>query len=222
MTKPCLCGHALPTCGEIDGTGCPKLPAPDITACPGCGARSSENYDGRGSCWTCYQRTTPTTAARERGTTATRDEERPLHSPTSFLVPSNTSSQDGEAAPSNSSGKLAEVEALLSAHQAGRRTPVEIELPPVPESRSTALAEVAEFFRLVYGLRVAAGEERAVPFAAGWIAAKLGLEKQTAYRLRCQLVASGVLVKARPLPGRDGKRGTDTFLPGHASEGPDW
>ena len=27
-----------------------------ITACPGCGTRSSEDYDGRGSCWTCFSR----------------------------------------------------------------------------------------------------------------------------------------------------------------------
>ena len=25
-----------------------------ITSCPGCGVTSSENYDGRGSCWPCY------------------------------------------------------------------------------------------------------------------------------------------------------------------------
>jgi len=117
-----------------------------------------------------------------------------------------------------------EVEALLAANAARRLDPVEVGLPPVPRSCSPDLARVAEFFALVYGLRLAASDGRPVPFAAGWIAEKLGLEtKQTAYRLRCQLVTAGVLVKVGAMHGRNGRRGTDLFLPGElpADQGAD-
>ena len=33
-----------------------------ITPCPSCGAVSSEDYDGRGSCWKCYIETHPSMA----------------------------------------------------------------------------------------------------------------------------------------------------------------
>ena len=174
------------------------------------------------------------TETRERGTTALGNEEPPASVAlprTSFLVPSNSGESDspsngfpsnrsGSTAPSNTSAESAEVEALLTAHTEGRGlAPLPVELPSLPQSRSEAMPRVAEFFVLVYGLRLAAGDERPVPFACGWIAQKLGLEKQTAYRLRCQLVEAGVIVKAETMPGRQGsdgqiRRGTDCYLPG--------
>ena len=199
---PCMCGDDSPPgpCGDIAGTGCPKLPG---SAAP--------------------QGATPSPVTRGPRTSVTRDEDRPpLRSPTSSLVPSNSapSNTDERSSPSNTFGETPEVEALLSAHEAGRGLPpVEVKLSPLPPSRSALLAEVADLYVRVRGLRLAYGDERPVPFAAGWIARKLGLEKQTAYRLRRQLVAAGVLVKAGTLPGRVGPdghrlRGTDCYLPG--------
>jgi hypothetical protein len=72
---------------------------------------------------------------------------------------------------------------------------------------------VADFFVLVRGVRLWAGDDREVPFACGWVARKLGLSKVTVWRALEQLSASGVLVEAGHLSGR-GKRGTRLWAAG--------
>jgi hypothetical protein len=102
---------------------------------------------------------------------------------------------------------------LLNEYAAGHIEPVLVELPPLPDRATPPMQDMAAFFALVRGLRLWACDERPLPFACGWVAAKLGLNKQTAWRVRHALVEAGVLVHGETLPGRD-KRGTWSFLPG--------
>lgn len=88
-----------------------------------------------------------------------------------------------------------------------------MQLPELPRARSVYVPAVAEFYRLVRGLRLAVDNDLPVPFACGWIAGKLGAHKQAIWRARGALVDAGVLVHAGALPGRD-KRGTALYLPG--------
>jgi hypothetical protein len=66
---------------------------------------------------------------------------------------------------------------------------------------------------LVRGLRLAVGDDRAVPFATAWVGRQLDWSKIMVWRALRELVAVGVLQEPVPLPGR-GKRGTHSYLPG--------
>jgi hypothetical protein len=107
-----------------------------------------------------------------------------------------------------------EVEGLLRLHAEGKFEPVPVELPELPEGAKVPVQTVAEFFKLVVGLRLAAGDDREVPFAGRWVAAKVGLPHKTVARALNDLAASGVLVPAGEMPGRAGSRGTSLFAPG--------
>jgi hypothetical protein len=87
-----------------------------------------------------------------------------------------------------------------------------VELPPLPEDATQDMRRVAEFYRLVRGLRLGAGDDRPVPFACGWVAGHLGIPKITVWRALQRLAACGVLVQSDTLPGR-GKRGTHVWEP---------
>ena len=106
-----------------------------------------------------------------------------------------------------------EVEWLLAEHAAGRIQPLPVDLPLLPDHLSPVAEEVARFYACVRGLRLWAGDDRPVPLACGWLAAKLDIPKKTAWRARKALVDAGVLEPADPLPGR-GKRGTAVYSPG--------
>jgi hypothetical protein len=107
---------------------------------------------------------------------------------------------------------------LLNEYAASHIEPVLVELPPLTDGATRPMRDMAAFFALVHGLRLWACDERPVPFACGWVASKLGLPKQTVWRVRGALVEAGVLVHAGMLPGR-GKRGTWSFLPGGSQPG---
>lgn len=117
--------------------------------------------------------------------------------------PCPTSSVDGDDEP--------EVEGLLKLYRAGRLRPVAVQLA-VPDQALPVERRVAQFFGLVHGLRLAAGDDRPVPFACRWVGAQLSLPRQTVSRTLHSLVDDGVLRKCPPLPGRQ-RRGTATFLP---------
>jgi hypothetical protein len=80
---------------------------------------------------------------------------------------------------------------------------------------------VAEFFRVVRGLRLRVDRDEPVPFASGWVAEEVRYPKLTVWRALRVLVEAKVLVRPpeRSLPGRNGRRGTDLFLPGPVSAG---
>jgi hypothetical protein len=106
------------------------------------------------------------------------------------------------------------VERLLQMAADGRLEPVPVELPPLPGSATAPMRAVADFFALVCGVRLWAGEDRSAPFACGWVAEKLELPKTTVHRALRQLVSCGVLASAGSMPGRGGKRGTHLYEPG--------
>lgn len=119
--------------------------------------------------------------------------------------------------PSSTNDDSPEVEQLLELHKANRFEPVSVELPPLPDSATEPMREVADFFELVHGLRLYAGMDPEVPFASGWVADKIEHSKTTVYRALKDLEAAGVLRRAGKMPGRDGKRGTHLWLPGGGS-----
>jgi hypothetical protein len=133
--------------------------------------------------------------------------------PSSLVVPSSSS-----LVPSCVDADLAEVEHLLRDHAAGRVAPVRVPLAALPEGAWPAAETVREDFALVHGLRLWAGDERPVPYACGWAAARLKCHKATVWRALGQLVDAGVLESAGELPGR-GKRGTRLYLPAGAEIG---
>jgi hypothetical protein len=76
---------------------------------------------------------------------------------------------------------------------------------------------VAEFYCLVRGLRLYAGDDRPVVFGADWVARKLGLPKMTAWRAIRRLRDAGWFVCAETLPGYRGRSlqgKTFAYLPG--------
>jgi hypothetical protein len=68
-----------------------------------------------------------------------------------------------------------EVEWLLSEADARRIDVALAPLPPLPDGATSAMRRVAEFYALVLALRRWAGDDRPVPFASTWVAAKLEL-----------------------------------------------
>jgi hypothetical protein len=113
--------------------------------------------------------------------------------------------------------ELPEFEQLLQAHAEGHLGVVEpVELPPLPDDATVPMRRVAELYATAVGLRAWAGRPDALdaPFACRWVAAKLGLPHMTAWRALRGLVEAGVLEQGETLPGRGGKRGTQTYRPG--------
>jgi HK97 family phage portal protein len=88
----------------------------------------------------------------------------------------------------------------------------DVELVPPTMKLSPAAVRVAEFFQVVAGLRLWAGDDRPVPFGCDWVASRLDMSAMTVWRAREALVAAGVIQHAGALPGR-GKLGTDSYSP---------
>jgi ParB-like chromosome segregation protein Spo0J len=112
----------------------------------------------------------------------------------------------------------AELDVYLRQHAAGTLsplvTPLAVELPDLPAGASAALRAVYEDFRLVRGIRLAACDDRPVPYGAAWVAARLDLGKLTVVRARQALVDAKVLTYEGELPARGKGNGTRTYLPG--------
>ena len=106
------------------------------------------------------------------------------------------------------------MEWLLQEHQAGRRQPEKVSLPPTAPL-SPKVQAVADFYALVRGLRLgsAVPDTRPVPFGCEWVGGHLGMSKVTVSRALRTLEAAGVLKRVGHLPGRD-KPGVHTWLPG--------
>jgi hypothetical protein len=145
------------------------------------------------------------------------------HAPPSSLVPSPSShaaDTESEINPDD------EVEWWLAEWAAGRADPEPVELPPLPAKASENVRLVAALYRVLLGLRLGALDERAVPFACGWVGRKLavldplatdrakrrreppgpGLPRMTVWRILRRLEADGVLVRRGDSPGRTRNR----------------
>ena len=105
-----------------------------------------------------------------------------------------------------------EVEWLLDQYAQGRLDPVPVYLP-LPDDLPEIARKIADFYALIYGLRLTIPDRRPVPFASRWVGAKVDIPEATVWRARGALVDAGVLEPAEPLPGR-GKRPTATYAPG--------
>jgi hypothetical protein len=152
-------------------------------------------------CYRCYQLTgPPTTEESALPQSAVPD--------TSSLVPSLTTHQEEP-----------EVEQLLRMSARGELPPRDVQLRDLPDSATMPMRKVARFFQLVAGLRAAAGDERPVPFACGWVAEKTGLPKPTVHRALRQLEAAGVLKHDGTLPARGLKRRTHLWRAVESAEG---
>lgn len=161
-----------------------------------------ESRDGKTLCDRC----------RSRATSASGSRSSPLYvvPSSSSLVPRNTES--------GAENQGAEIENLLREHAAGRIAPVETVFPALPTLLGPAARLVLDDFALVYGLRLWACEERPVPYATRWAAARIGtVTHMTVSRVLARLVSTGVLLERDPLPPRGGRRGTKTYLPGRAT-----
>lgn len=113
-----------------------------------------------------------------------------------------------------------EVDQLLLLHEDGKFDPLPVVLPELPSTATMPMRKVAEFYVLVQGLRLAAGDEREVPFAVRWVGGHLGLPHRTVARALSALAHHGVLDSAGAMPGREGRRGTGVWTPGGSVEHP--
>jgi hypothetical protein len=113
--------------------------------------------------------------------------------------------------PVSTPAREAEVDGLLRMYHEGRIQPEPVVFPAVdlPETA----ARVRDDFGLIYGLRLAGCDDRAVPYARSWVAARLEVAEVTVWRALRKLVAAGVLVDCGELPARGEGNGTSTFLP---------
>jgi len=103
---------------------------------------------------------------------------------------------------------------LLADHEAGRLPLAEVRLGELPANATADMRRVADDMRTLMGLRLAAGEDRPLPYATTWAAERLGWgsNHRRASRAIHGLCDAGVVCFAGSLPGR-GKRGTKTYAP---------
>ena len=129
----------------------------------------------------------------------------------SVLGPSTTEPREGDP----DAKPEAEVEQLLRLHAAaGKPEPLPVDLPPLPDWATPAMRDVAQFYVLVRGLRLAAGQEADVPFGLEWVSRKVAWPKASVSRALQQLVAAGVLERTGALHPRKFGRGTALYAPG--------
>jgi hypothetical protein len=107
------------------------------------------------------------------------------------------------------------VDWLLEEYAAGRREPEPVNLPDTPPLHPNVQA-VADFYRLVHGLRLTSPrfhEHPEVPFGCAWVGRHLGVSDTTVWRALRILEEARVVKRVGRLPGR-GKLGVHTYLPG--------
>jgi Winged helix-turn-helix DNA-binding len=107
-----------------------------------------------------------------------------------------------------------EIEQLLALHAAGAIEPVRIAFPAAPASLSTVARAVLDDFARIRGLRLAAGDDRPVPYGKAWVAARVGWSPRSVWRALRELEAAGLIRFVEELPLRGKGNGTKTYLPG--------
>ncbi len=122
------------------------------------------------------------------------------------------------AAPVDPSG-LSELDALLVCHAQGTLEPLPVDLPELPVDAPPLARLVVEDMALLFGLRLAALDDRPVPVSCRWQADRLRLHYKSVNRMHRYLVEVGVLRSVGAMPSRGGKRGTRLYAPGSESDG---
>ena len=115
------------------------------------------------------------------------------------------------------SNEPTELALLVSEWQEGLRTPAEVTFGPMPARAGEIQRNVADHMRLLMGLRIAAGDERPLPYAASMpVKAGLAPDKGTASQAIRALVRMGVVEHVGELPRtRHGIDGTKLYgIPG--------
>jgi hypothetical protein len=110
--------------------------------------------------------------------------------------------------PCNTEDQEPEVRWLLRQHREGHQDPVAIVLPGLAGASKTGRL-VAEFFALVYGLRLSVDDARPVPLSARFVGEHTGLHWVTANRALNGLCEAKVLRHCDPLPPRGGRGAAD-------------
>lgn len=210
ITIPDRCEHCGTAIGEIEHSE----KHGGARVCRDCHFRGSSNPDHP------YDSSLSAPASRRRSREALAKPQssppslKPAVPSPSFLVPRFTQEQNVANQRVLEDEDGSEVERLLAEHAAKRIAPMPVELPQLPPSAPPVVRRVADFYVLVRGLRLAWVDDRPVLFACGWVGEKLSLPKTAVWRALNYLCDEGVLVRADPMPGRNGRRGTALFLPG--------
>jgi len=105
-----------------------------------------------------------------------------------------------------------ELYGLISDHAAGRLKPIEARLGELPARATGDMRRVAKDMHTLMSLRLAVGEDRALPYASRFAAARQGWkDHRRAARALRQLCAAGVVAYAGSLPPRGQPYGTRTY-----------
>jgi hypothetical protein len=101
-----------------------------------------------------------------------------------------------------------ELHLLIAEWQAGRHSPAKVRLGRMPENATEDMCRVAEDMELLMGLRLAAGEDRALPYASKFAAKRLGWGSnyKRARRAIHRLCDAGVIRNVGSMEPRRGKR----------------
>lgn len=180
-----------------------------MSLCAVCGAQAEVARGGRALCL-LHARVDGGTRNKEQGTR--KQQARRAVDVAPSLVPG------GDSLVPAGESERPEVEQLLALCREGKIEPVSVPLRSLPEDAPALALAVASFIELVYGLRLAAGEDRPLPLAARWVGSKVGIPKSSAHRALRILEAAGVLDRRGSLPGQ-GKRGTALYAPVPARSG---
>lgn len=107
-----------------------------------------------------------------------------------------------------------ELAGLLAEYNAGDRAPEEVELGELPQNATADMRLVANDVRLLIGLRLAAGDDRPLPYSARFAAGRIGWrDPRRASRALRKLCLAGVILDAGSLPPRGQPNGTKTYAP---------
>jgi hypothetical protein len=111
--------------------------------------------------------------------------------------------------------ELAFTDGLIEDHRNGLIEPLDVTLPPLPESATPTERLVYEDFRYILGLRLAASMARPVPYACRWVAARHGVSYRAVSGALVSLRRLGILDLADDpeFKKRSGPRPTNLYLP---------
>src|SRR4051794_2533877 len=122
---------------------------------------------------------------------------------------------DGQSDARDEATELAFVDGLIEAHQRGEAEPLPVTLPPLPDDAPPHARRVASDFAYVLGLRLGAGNDKAVIYACRWVAPRVGASYRGVNSIGPSLERVGVLerVEDPDVHGRNGRRRPNTSLP---------
>jgi hypothetical protein len=115
----------------------------------------------------------------------------------------------------NEDRELGWTDKLIEAHTLELLAPLPVQMPKLPPDAPPLARQVAEDFAYVFGLRLAACEDKPVPYACRWVAARLRVHYSAVNKACGYLERHGVLERHddSTFHARDGKRRANLYLP---------